>query len=152
MKNIKYSPTPPIAENDQTINEPKQKREIFNTFFASKSTVNGAADDPPLLQRLQDIPNLDNINTSPIEVAKFIRGLKQSHISRCGISGKFLNMISQPVSYSLSKLFNNLFEIGHFPEIWKIAHITPIYKRSGPKNDKINFRPISILLTLSKVC
>ena len=47
---------------------------------------------------------------------------------------------------------HHLFEIGHFPEIWKIAHITPIYKRSGPKNDKINFRPISILPTLSKVC
>ena len=35
---------------------------------------------------------------------------------------------------------------------WKIAHITPIYKRYGPKNDKCNFRPISILPTLSKVC
>ena len=137
MKNSKYSPTPPIVENDQTINEPKQKSEIFNTFFASKSTVNNAADDPPILQRLQNIPNLESINTSPIEVAKFIRGLKQSHISRCGISGKFLTMISQHVSYSLSKLFNNLFEIGHFPEIWKIAHITPIFKRSGPKYDKI---------------
>ena len=56
------------------------------------------------------------------------------------------------MSYSLSKLFNNLFEIGHFPDIWKIAHVTPVYKRSGPKNDKSNFRPISILPTLSKVC
>ena len=49
-------------------------------------------------------------------------------------------------------MLNNLFEIGNFPEIWKIAHVTPIYKRSGLKNDKANFRPISILPTLSKVC
>ena len=36
--------------------------------------------------------------------------------------------------------------------MWKIAHITPVYKRNGPKNDKSNFRPISLLPTLSKVC
>ena len=92
------------------------------------------------------------INTSPIEVAKFIRGLKKSHMSQCGIPGKFLRIISQPVSYSFSKLLNNLFEIGHFPDLRKIAHVTPIFKRSGQKNDKSNFRPISILPTLSKIC
>ena len=73
------------------------------------------------------------INTSPIEVAKYIRGIKKSHMSHCGIPGKFLHMISQPVSHSLSKLLNNIFEIGHFPNIWKIAHVTPIYKKGGQK-------------------
>ena len=51
----------------------------------------------------------------------------------------------------MSRLLNNLFSNGHFPDIWKIAHITAIYKRSGPKTDKSNFRPISLLPTLSKV-
>ena len=93
-----------------------------------------------------------HINTSPIEVAKLIRGLKKSHISPCGISGKFLQLISQPISNSFSRLLNNLFEIGYFPKNWKIAHVTPIFKRAGSKNDKSNYRPISILPTLSKVC
>ena len=44
-----------------------------------------------------------------------------------------------------------LFEIGHFPDQWKIAHITPIFKRSGSKDSKLNYRPISILPTLSKI-
>ena len=51
----------------------------------------------------------------------------------------------------MSRLFNNLFEIGHFPTIWKIAHITAIYKKSGPKTCKSSYRPISILPTLSKL-
>ena len=51
----------------------------------------------------------------------------------------------------MSRLFNNLFEIGHFPDIWKIAHITPIYKKSGTKICKTSFRPISILPTVSKI-
>ena len=107
---------------------------------------------PNYTREEENIKTLEKINTSPIEVAKFIRNTKKSHSSHCGISGKFLALISQPISYSLSKLFNNLFEIGHFPDTWKIAHITPVYKRNGPKNDKNNFRPISILPTLSKVC
>merc|ERR1711942_145517 len=68
-----------------------------------------------------------------------------------GISGKFLQMISKEISYPFSKLLNNLFEIGHFPDHWKIAHVTPIFKRVGSKNIKSNYRPISILPSLSKV-
>ena len=51
----------------------------------------------------------------------------------------------------MSRLFNNLFETGHFPDLWKIAHVTAIYKRSGPKTCKSSFRPISILPSLSKI-
>ena len=120
---------------------PKNKFQVL-TITDPKSTVPGSTDDPPILQSLQNVPNLDNVNTSPIEVAKFIRGLKKSRMSRCGISGKFLHVISQPISYSFSKLLNNLFDIGYFPEIWKIAHVTLVYKRSGLKSDKKNYRPI----------
>ena len=52
----------------------------------------------------------------------------------------------------MSRLFNNLFEVGLFPDIWKVAHVTAIFKRSGSKTDKRNFRPISLLPTLSKIC
>jgi hypothetical protein len=36
-------------------------------------------------------------------------------------------------------------------QIFEIAHITAIYKKSGPKTCKTSFRPISILPTLSKI-
>ena len=39
-----------------------------------------------------------------------------------------------------------------YPDIWKVAHVTPIYKRSGPKCEKSNFRPILLLPTISKLC
>ena len=151
MKNNKFSSMPSLIENNETINDPGTKSEIFNAFFASKSNLQGADDPPPNLQKLDGISNLQSNNTSPLEVGKMIRGLKKSHSSYCGISGKFLEFISCQISYSLSKLFNNLFEIGHFPNIWKIAHVVPSYKRSGCKNSKSCFRPISILPTLSKV-
>ena len=65
--------------------------------------------------------------------------------------GRFLGLISTPVSFSMSRLFNNFFEIGYFPEVWKIALITPIYKTSGSRSCKTSYRPISLLPTLSKV-
>ena len=52
----------------------------------------------------------------------------------------------------MSRLFNNLFETGYFPNLWKLAHVTPIFKRNGSKTEKTNYRPILILPTLSKIC
>ena len=98
MKNSKFSSIAPLNENDAIINEPKQKSEILNQYFASKSKVNGKNDAPPYLEKIDGVQNLANINTSPIEISKLIRGLKKSHISPCGISGKFLHIISKEIS------------------------------------------------------
>ena len=47
-------------------------------------------------------------------------------------------------------IFNSSLRLGAFPDRWKIARITPIYK-SGPKDDTNIYRPISILSVLSKL-
>ena len=153
MKNQKHSAIPPLIENEQVVNDPQTKSNLFNDLFASKSTVTGSQDTVPPLPRKDDIfSSLTKINTSPIEVAEIIRKIKKSNASFCGIPGKFLSLISTPVSFPLYKIFNNLFEIGYFPEIWKLAHITAIWKRNGLKSSKTNYRPISLLPTLSKIC
>ena len=81
---------------------------------------------------------------------KILRQLKKSNSSQCGISGKFINTIATPISFSLSRMFNNCFEAGHFPDIFKIAHVTALWKRSGLKSDPSMYRPIALLPTLSK--
>ena len=50
----------------------------------------------------------------------------------------------------ISNLLNKIFHTGVYPQIWKLAHVTPIFK-DKQKNDKTNYRPISILATLSKI-
>ena len=77
--------------------------------------------------------------------------MKKSNFSHCGIPGKLLREISTSVSFFMSRHFNNLFEVGYFPEIWKITHVTAIYKKFGPKTCKTSYRPISPLSTMSKV-
>ena len=53
MKNGKFSNTPPLVENDITIEDPLQKSNIFNTFFASLSTVQNSNDPAPHLEQIE---------------------------------------------------------------------------------------------------
>jgi ribonuclease P/MRP protein subunit RPP40 len=48
-------------------------------------------------------------------------------------------------------MYNNLFEIGHFPDIFKISNLTALYKKSNSISCKSNYRPIALLPTLSKI-
>lgn len=152
MQTNKFTSIPPIIENNSSVQDPGAKANIFNTFFASKSSVSHPHDEPPILPRKEGTSVLNTINTSPIEVGKLVRTLKQSHMSHCGVPGRFLVCLDPIISKPLSTLFNNLFQVGLFPDQWKLSHVTPIYKRAGPKCDKSSFRPISLLPTLSKIC
>ena len=96
MKNNKFSG---INENGDMINNPKEKDQIFNDFFSSKSKVSEFEDDPPHLEKIENVPLLSVLNTSPLEVGKLLRTLKKSHKSPCGIPGKFLELISSEIFY-----------------------------------------------------
>ena len=52
---------------------------------------------------------------------------------------------------SLTSIISLSFETATFPDIWKIARVTPIYK-SGDKKLLLNYRPISVLPVISKNC
>ena len=44
-----------------------------------------------------------------------------------------------------------MFEKGFFPDTFKLAHITSIWKQKGLKSSKLVYRPISLLATPSKI-
>jgi hypothetical protein len=56
MKSNKFCNISPLVENDSTINDPHEKSNIFNTFFASKSTVPNPNDPAPHLDKIEGIP------------------------------------------------------------------------------------------------
>ena len=61
-----------------------------------------------------------------------------------------MKIYKQFLSYWLSKLVNLCFELGEFPDILKVAKITPIHKKES-KLDFLNYRPISLLSVFSKI-
>ena len=68
-----------------------------------------------------------------------------------GLVARILKIAAPAISLPLSRLINHCIDTGTFPSAWKTAKVTPIYKGRGSKDDKNNYRPISVLPLLSKI-
>ena len=66
------------------------------------------------------------------------------------ISSYFLNFPLPFIENSLAVLFNTFIETSRFPDSWKVARVTPIFKE-GDKAEKSNYRPISVLPVISRL-
>ena len=66
------------------------------------------------------------------------------------IHNKLLIATDDIITESLPILFNRCLNEGIFPNICKIAHVTPLYKK-GPENLCNNYGPISLFSCVSKV-
>ena len=67
-----------------------------------------------------------------------------------GISNVLLKYVKLEISKPLTLIINQMITTGIFPESLKIAKIIPIYKKGEP-TDLSNYRPISLLPTISKI-
>jgi len=85
------------------------------------------------------------------EVSKAIKDLNQTKATGSdGISAKVLKMAEPSVSQSLTDLFNESLQAGQFPSAWNKARVTPLFK-GGMATDCDNYRPISVLPSVSKI-
>ena len=67
-----------------------------------------------------------------------------------GISNEILKCCSPVVDEHLCKAFNECLKVGIFPECLKSAKVIALHKK-GEYSDRENYRPISLLSSLSKV-
>ena len=89
--------------------------------------------------------------TNRDEIFNIIMAMKNSNSAgQDEISSKILKSIANEIVEPLAHCINLSLLTGIVPRNAKIAKIIPIYK-SGDKNEKNNYRPISILPTISKV-
>ena len=85
------------------------------------------------------------------DVSKLIQNLDSK--KACGydlISNKILKSCCSTIAPYITSLFNLCFKDGIFPDIFKIAHVVPLFK-GGDKNDPSCYRPISLLPSLGKL-
>ena len=91
------------------------------------------------------------IPTTKEEILGLLRGLPNKTSSGYdNISNLLLKHLSQSIVAPLEIIFNKSIEEGTFPENMKQADIVPLYK-SKDRQDCTNYRPISLLITLSKL-
>ena len=67
-----------------------------------------------------------------------------------GINAGFLKMCTPSIVSYITKLINESIVTSEYPSAWKIAKITALFK-GGDDKDVNNYRPISILSTVSKI-
>ena len=67
------------------------------------------------------------------------------------ISAKLLRECPDLLAESLTIIFNQSLITGIFPNEWKSARVTPLYKNSGKRTEPTNYRPISVIPVVAKV-
>ena len=128
----------------------KEKADFLNFYFSSISRVN---EDNVLLPDLRMKTNriLNSISITENEVQDIIKTLDIN--KACGsdsISHRMLKNTCLSISKPLSILFNRSISEGIYPDIWKIANVTPLFKK-GDKSDVSNYRPVSLLSCCGKL-
>lgn len=85
------------------------------------------------------------------EIRKIVATMKPKRSSSFdGMSNMILKRIIPWITIPLTNIINTSLKTGKFPQKWKVAKLVPLYK-SGDRQDFTNYRPISLLPTLSKV-
>lgn len=91
------------------------------------------------------------LDTDETEIESIIMSLRLNSSTGCdGISPSVLKSNKELLIPIITHIFNSCLRSGIFPNAFKKTLLHPIYK-SGEKNNIANYRPISILTTLSKV-
>jgi hypothetical protein len=131
--------------------------EEFNSFFTSigntiSESVRPTAADP--INMMPDLPNITELNLSNIEPGLLCDLVKtfepKTSCDLDGISIKLLKHVIQDICTPLAHIFNLSIIHGKFPSKLKTSRTVPIFKAGSPLLCD-NYRPISLLSTLSKL-
>ena len=88
---------------------------------------------------------------TPHEIINIVSSLKNKQSSsHDGITNVLLKHIIESIAQPLCYIFNKSLSQGVFPDIMKLAEVIPLHK-NGDTHLVDNYRPISLLMTISKI-
>ena len=147
-----------IVINGEKINDVKTISNAFAKHYgemgkslSNKIKESGTINDPMTYLKNRTQYNCYFYPTNIEEIEKIIKSLKAKNSSGYDqISNKILKKIYPGIIHGLEILFNKSLQNGIFPNNMKLSIISPLYK-GNTKTEIINYRPVSLLPTISKV-
>ena len=141
-----------------TYNNPGDISNELAAYFASVGpnyAKNISAPTKEISDYLKRLQKNDNsiflAPTNKNEIENLINNLPNKSSSGFDlVNNKLLKLIKMEIAIPLDIVFNQSIECGFFPNKMKLAEVVPLYKGKS-RLEPGNYRPISLLLTISKI-
>ena len=150
MNKCRAPKIPPLLVNNLFILNCREKAQYFNEYFSQQCNpvINNSV--LPLLRFLTN-KRLDHLTIKDNEIISLIRKINPNKATGSdGISGQMLLLCDESVTLPLQIIFKNILKTSIYPTIWKLANVTPVFKK-GDKQLIKNYRPISLLPICGKI-
>ena len=143
-----------VVDSDE-ISSTYEIAEQFNNYFANiahdlDNQLNTSNQNPYIAVRENNLASIFFLPVTANEIKNTILNLRNTSKKLHEIPVQLLKGLREIVSEPISKLVNDSICNGVFPECFKHATVTPVYK-NGDRKKMSNYRPISILPTMSKI-
>ena len=144
-----------IRTEHEILENPKQIADEFNRFFstvAQKLTENLPVYEKEKYQR--KVSDDTKFTIPPMNEQYVVKQIESMGNGKAtgldNISVRLLKIAKNAVSRHITHILNMSIQSGHVPSLMKAARVVPIHK-SGDVEDTNNYRPISVLPTVSKI-
>ena len=128
------------------------KAECLNNFFASQSRIDISKEpDLPSDVHYRTDSRLSDVSVSDSIIYNILTSLNTDKATGPeGIGNIILKNCAQSMCVPINIIASKSFESGIFPNTWKSANVVPEYKKKGEKQSPSNYRPISLLSSMSR--
>lgn len=148
-----------LVEDEVIITDKTDIAETMNSFFVNQQSNlavsnSSSLEDPILIDSSasQDGRAFNIPHVSKQRIAELLLSIPAHKATGDGgVTAKLLRIAAPAIAGPLSNLINRCIDTQTFPTKWKIVKVTPIFKNQGSREDKANYRPISVLPILSKL-
>ena len=161
-----------IIEKDQLLSDEKSVAEIMNNYFinisqgldlkpppsfetANSHNIMYSFEDHISVQKIRENKTDNNeFHFRPISNEELKKVILDLDCNKSNLNGSIpANILKDTcdiyIPY-LTVIINDSFEKGCFPDVLKLAEVTPVFKKKDPL-DKENYRSVSVLSHVSKV-
>ena len=144
---------PTLIEDGEQYSTTDEKANILAKYFASQSKKPDVPENyiTPEIPPDNEANTLQNLTVTEEEVYTVLRKLKTGKAGGPdNLNNELLKMTARSITPSMTLLFNRILSTGIYPDVWKQANISPVFKK-GDRQKKKNYRPVSLLSSTGKV-